>query len=170
MHDREVAALEQRCHRGHAWVETEEAVEVDRTVRRARAWHRDGGSATVVRLFTERHDDVEAINRAALEDGDEHLLAGLGCVSRGGDESRGEAQTHERQTAVLEEDASGHHTDSPWWTSASGTRANQGSARRAPAASRRGPAFSGCCPTRGRRASPRSTDRGSRRSCPWRGS
>jgi hypothetical protein len=56
-----------------------------------------------------RHDHVQAINRTALEDGDQ-LLVSTGLPIRGKSGSRekrrGESETHQSERAVLEKDTS----------------------------------------------------------------
>jgi len=58
-------------------VKTEEAIEVDRAVlgRLGGRSNRDRAATRVVGLLAERHNHVEAIDCAALEDADQRLLA-----------------------------------------------------------------------------------------------
>ena len=109
VNDRQLVALEIRVKRGHARMQAEEAVEIDRAVTLVRLRNRDRRPRAVVRLFAERDDHVEPVDGAALEDRDQDLLARLGCLGRARDELRRESEAHEREAAVLEEYASSHH-------------------------------------------------------------
>jgi hypothetical protein len=72
--DRELARRPERLQRFQARVQAEEAVEVEGArVAAAGASNRDARPRPVVLLFAERHDDVEAVDGAALEDRDELL-------------------------------------------------------------------------------------------------
>ena len=60
-------------------MQAEETIEIDDRIRSVDigggAGNGDGGAEVVVALFAVRDHDVEAIRRAALEDGDEHFFA-----------------------------------------------------------------------------------------------
>ena len=109
VHDGELAALEVRLERRHARMQPEEPVEIDGTVLLVRFLNRDRRTRAVVGLLAERHDHVQAVDGAALKDGDEHFLARLRRFGGARDEGGREPETHEREAAVLEENASGHH-------------------------------------------------------------
>ena len=103
-------------------VEREEAVEIDSRVllpagpRRAGAdagrrgpADGDAGSGTVVVGIGKRHDHVQAVDGAALKDGDQLASAARGAGrERGpGEKGRCEAETDQCERAVLQEHSSG---------------------------------------------------------------
>jgi len=87
-------------------VEAEEAVQIDRTVVAAGLRDADRRSQPVVLGFAERHEHVQAVERATLKDGDEQALARVRCGGRAGEESRREPEGQHRGSAGFDEDAS----------------------------------------------------------------
>src|SRR5262245_7412053 len=110
MNDRHLPRFEQRLERREARVQPEEPVQVDGCVRRS-AWSRDGqrGSRLVVRALAVRHDHVEAIDGAALKDGDQDLSPSVGSGDRACQERWSKSEADESESAVFEKDASGNH-------------------------------------------------------------
>jgi hypothetical protein len=108
MDDGEFAPLEERHERRHARVESEESVEIQGALGSAGSWHGDRRPAAVVRPLAVGDDHVEAIDCAALKDGDHHLLPRARRRHRLGDELRREPEAQERKTSVLEKDTSVH--------------------------------------------------------------
>ena len=112
MDDCQLVPFPQRLERLQAWVEPEEAVEVDRCgLGRSRTRNRDARPRPVVLALAERHDDAQAVDRAALKDGDEHLAAGGSALREGrAREKRGrETETDEGEGPVFQEDATRDH-------------------------------------------------------------
>ena len=111
--DCQIAPIPERLERLQARVEAEETIEIERGVLSgARLLNRDAGPGLVVLGFAERHDDVQAVGSAALEDRDELLGARRASLRerRAREERRREADAHEGEGAVLEEDSAGNHT------------------------------------------------------------
>src|SRR5688572_25555118 len=77
MNDRQLAAVPHRLQWLQGWMQREPAIEIEAAVRLARLRDGDARTKLVVPRLEERHDDVEAVGGAALEDGDEDLAAGL---------------------------------------------------------------------------------------------
>ena len=73
-------------------MQSEETVEIERGfgAALARLRNRYGGSHAVVIRFGERHDDVEAIHRAALKEDDHFLLVGRRRADNGALQKRGQ--------------------------------------------------------------------------------
>src|SRR5207244_13268407 len=73
---RSLILVEQRIERREARMQTEKSVEVDRRIGAAalRLRNRDGWAHAVVIGFAKRHDDVQPIGRAALEEHDQLLF------------------------------------------------------------------------------------------------
>ena len=116
VHDGEIARAKQRRERRQPRVEAEEAVEVDGRVAAAgRPRNRDRRPRLVVIGLAVRHDDAQAVDGSALEDGDEPLRANGSSLREGRarEERRREAEADEREGAVLEEDATGGHRHAP---------------------------------------------------------
>ena len=87
-------------------MQSEEAVEIDRAVGAAGLRDRDVGPRAIVLGLAERHDHVEAVNRAALEH-DDQKLAALGAFRRDAtDEARRESEAEQRHAALPKEDPS----------------------------------------------------------------
>src|SRR5687767_7952561 len=82
MYERQLPAVPDRLQWLKDGVQCEAAVEIESAVRPA--WRRDGDAWThlVVPRFEERHDDVEAVGGAALEDGQQDLT--VASFLRGG--------------------------------------------------------------------------------------
>ena len=98
--DGQMPLLEERLERGHGWVQSEEAVEVEDLILR----DGDGGPHGVVVRFAPGDDDVEAVGCSALEDNDE-LLTLRACLGGRGHDGAGEEGGQgrgacERQCAV----------------------------------------------------------------------
>jgi hypothetical protein len=92
--------------RGHGWMQSEEAVEVENLILR----YGDGGAHGVVVGFAVGNDDIEAVGCSALEDDDE-LLALRCCLGGRGHDGAGEERRQRRgasqgECAVAEEEAS----------------------------------------------------------------
>ena len=81
---RENAVVPQRLERRERRMQPEESIEVDRRVCRAGRGARDGdrGTHSIVVALAERHDDVQRVRRAALEEHDQHLAPCI-AVQRG---------------------------------------------------------------------------------------
>src|SRR6266404_814619 len=112
VHDRQLAAIPQRLQRGETRIEAEETVEIECAVRAAgRPADGDSRPGPVVVGLTVRHDDAQAVDRAALEDGDELCRAPgrAGGERRACEKRRREAEADQRERAVLQEDPSGCH-------------------------------------------------------------
>src|SRR5512132_3215576 len=58
-------------------MERKPAVEIEASVRLARLRDGDARTQLVVPRLEERHDDIQAVNGAALKDGDQDLAAGF---------------------------------------------------------------------------------------------
>ena len=105
MDDSQVALLPQGLKRGYGWVQAEEAVEVNHRAAR----DIDGWAHGVVRLLAVRHDYVQAVRGAALEDHDQAfvLRSGFRCaVSSASKESRYSGRAHDGKRAVPQKYAS----------------------------------------------------------------
>ena len=101
-------------------MKTEEPVEIDRGIRccEGRPRHRDRGTQPVIRLLTERHDDVERVGGAALKETDQDLAASVAQrasasqqilrVDRATQQCGIQSHRHERERSVLHEDTSLH--------------------------------------------------------------
>src|SRR5688500_7087602 len=73
---RQLLAAVQLVERTQCRMEAKESIEIECPVALARrCCNRSGPAPLVVRLLTERHHHVEAVDCAALEDADERLLA-----------------------------------------------------------------------------------------------
>jgi hypothetical protein len=110
--DRERAVVPEALQRLQSRVQTEEAVEIDRAVLGiARFRNRDAGARAIVVRFAERHDDVEAVDRAALENRDQPLGADRPVRRKRSarEECRREAEAHERERSMFQENATRLH-------------------------------------------------------------
>ena len=110
MHNGHLARVEQRLERRQPRVQPEEPIEIDRGIRR-RAWFRDGERRPcgVVITLAERHDHVQAVDCATLENRNQHAPAGFRRRHGARQERRSKAKADERKPAVLHEDASRDH-------------------------------------------------------------
>ena len=70
MHDGEMLLVPQRFESGHRRMQSEEAVKIDHALPR----DGDAGAHVVIRLLAMRHNDVQAVGGAALEEYDQALL------------------------------------------------------------------------------------------------
>src|SRR5579862_5229644 len=77
MHERERALFPVRHHRRERRMKSEEAVEVEDAVLAAAIADRDRRARLVIVGLAMRHNDVEAIDRAAQEDHHDALFAGV---------------------------------------------------------------------------------------------
>src|SRR5439155_4381174 len=115
----ELARVPQRLQRLQPRVEAEESVEIDcRAVTRSGTSDGDARPRAVVLAFAEWHDDVEAIDGTALKDRNQLFRAAARAGGERGSrqERRREAERHERERALFQEDSSGRHmhlVDSP---------------------------------------------------------
>ena len=76
--DRELPRVEERLERRQPRMQAEEAVEIDRRARsRPGRADRDARARLVVVALAERHDHVQSVDGAALEDRDQHPPARL---------------------------------------------------------------------------------------------
>src|ERR1700681_3112517 len=104
MHDGKLMRIPEPLERLEPRGEAEEDIEIDDGVV-AGAWARDGDARPrlVVVGFSERHDDVQAVDGSALKNRDELFGAPrLSLRERGShQERRGEAEADERERAVL---------------------------------------------------------------------
>src|SRR5262245_44983571 len=82
MNDRQLAAVPQRLERLQGWMQREAPIEIDSAVRPARLRNGDARTDLIVPGLEERHDDVQTVGRAALEDGDQDLAAAIPLRSR----------------------------------------------------------------------------------------
>src|SRR5207253_6508090 len=90
-------------------IEAEEAIEIHRSVLAGvRPRNRDARPRAVVLRFAERHDDAEAVDRAALEDGNQLLRAARATRGkrRAREKRRREPEADESERTVFEEDTS----------------------------------------------------------------
>src|SRR5262249_24575622 len=111
--DRKLPRVPQRLQRLQPWIEPEKAVEIERrSVARAGPSDRDARASPVVLALAERHDDAEAVDGAALEDGNQLFrAAALAGRERGPSEKRRrEPERHEGAGAVFQEYASRSHS------------------------------------------------------------
>src|SRR5256884_3026292 len=86
-------------------MQTEKSVEVDRRIGAAalRLRNRDGWAHAIVIGFAKRHDDVQPIGRAALEEHDQLLFARHRCRGDRALKKRGHgAQPHHGHAALLQ--------------------------------------------------------------------
>src|SRR5262245_64841395 len=90
-------------------METEKAVEVDRAAIRSWRRNRDGGPQAVVLAVAVRHDHVEPVDGAALEERDQQLAPRARCRRGAREERWGEADGEHRHCSRLDEQASGVH-------------------------------------------------------------
>src|SRR6266446_5036085 len=76
VHNRKLVLVKERLERREARVQSEESVQVDRRVRAAtlRLGNRNCGPHAVVIGLAKRHNNVQAVSRAALKQHDELLL------------------------------------------------------------------------------------------------
>src|SRR5690242_19977028 len=95
-------------------MDAEEPVEIERAALCAGLRNRDRWAVLVIGALTERDDHVETVDGAALEDGNQDLLAGPRRLRRARDERGGKAQADERRAAVSEKDSSRHHGRDPF--------------------------------------------------------
>src|SRR5262249_17812300 len=98
-------------------VETEEPVEIERAVFSVgRPGNRDAGPRLVVLGFAERHNDVQAVDGAALEDRDQPARPPRSIRGERGarEKRRREAEAHEGEGAVLEKHSPGQHGHFLW--------------------------------------------------------
>src|SRR6266576_4706348 len=87
-------------------MQTEKSVKVDRRIRAATLglWNRNGRTHTVIIRLAKRHDDIQAVGRAALKQHHELLLRRHRSGSHGPLQKRRHgAQTYHRHTALLQE-------------------------------------------------------------------
>ena len=94
------AAVVDRLERRQPRVEGEEAVEIEPGVGAARPGNGDCRAALVIRALAVRHDHVEPIHRAALEDGDEQFLARRAGCCRARKKRRRKSEADQREPAV----------------------------------------------------------------------
>jgi len=73
MHDCELAAIPQRLERRHPRMQAKVPIEIDRAVRRAGLRDCDRRACAVIVSVAERHDHIEAVHGAALEDHDQQF-------------------------------------------------------------------------------------------------
>ncbi len=107
MDDRELAAVVQRLERCQPRVHPEEAVEIDGGISaRAGTGYGDARTGRVVGAFAERHDHVQPVDSAALEDGHEDFAPRVRRRNRPRKERRREPEADQRKAAILEKDAS----------------------------------------------------------------
>src|SRR3954469_13324529 len=118
MHDGHLTRVEQRLQRRQARMQAEEAVEIDRGfLRTAGSGNGERRPSRVICAFAERDDHVEPVDSAALKNCDKHPPPRVGCGNRARKERRSKPQTHERQPAILQKDASGDHDRYLLWNS-----------------------------------------------------
>src|SRR5689334_20485064 len=90
-------------------MQAEEAVEIDRDfgVSGLRFGNRDRRARVVITRFTERHDDVQAVDRAALKDRDQSLAfaAGDSVALVGQDRTLEKTRRGERHADACQRDA-----------------------------------------------------------------
>src|SRR5437764_5551825 len=102
--------IPERLQRRQPWVQAEEAIEVDGAFGIVRRRNRDAWARRVVVAFAERHDHVQTVHRAALEDRNQDLPPSSASGFDRAREKRGrKSQTEKRQPPVLHEDASRDH-------------------------------------------------------------
>src|SRR5260370_34641346 len=112
MHNGEMLLVPQRFKSAHRRMQSEEAVQIDDAVS-ATAWPGNGNARAhvVVRLLGVRHNDVEPVGGATLEQHHQALTAAtcrrLRSVDRARQETRNNAGTHDRQRAVPKEYSAG---------------------------------------------------------------
>ncbi len=89
-------------------MQPEEAVEIDGGIGAAsRPLNRERRARRVVVALAERHDHVQAVHGAALEDRDEDALPrAAGCRRGAREKLRREPEADEREPPVLQEDPS----------------------------------------------------------------
>jgi hypothetical protein len=88
-------------------VQAEETVEIDSAISHVGGRDCDARARRVVVAFAERHDHVQPVNRAALENRDQHLAARrTSGFDRSFEERWRESNAHQRHAAMLEEYAS----------------------------------------------------------------
>ena len=114
MDDGQLPRVPERLERLQPGIESKEAVEIERarrSVRRPGRCDRDARPRAVILLVAERHDHVEAVDRAALKDGDEPLRPrGRARGKRRARQERGrKPEADQRERAVLQEDSSRSH-------------------------------------------------------------
>jgi hypothetical protein len=90
-------------------METEEAVEIDRALGGSRPGNGNARARGVIVALAEGDDHVEAVDRAALEDGDQDPASRRRGLDGPREKSGREAETQQGKSAVLHEDASGEH-------------------------------------------------------------
>src|SRR5947207_14880375 len=87
-------------------MQTEKSVKVDRRIHAATLglWNRNGRTHTVIIRLAKRHDDIQAVGRAALKQHHELLLRRHGSSSHGPLHKRRHGpQTYHRHTALHQE-------------------------------------------------------------------
>src|SRR5439155_3077724 len=97
-------------------VEPEEAIEVDGgVIARARPGDRDAWPRAVVLLVAEGHDDVEAVDGAALKDRDQLARAHRSALrERGaGEKRRRNPEADQCERSVFQKNTSGNHYCTP---------------------------------------------------------
>src|SRR5262245_48115884 len=96
-------------------MEPEPSIEIDRAVGLPGRRDRDRGAQLVVGLLEERHDHVQAVGRAALEDGHQDLLSPRSALSRRADQPGGrEADARHRHSRRSQKEASRQHVYLLW--------------------------------------------------------
>ena len=75
MNNRQLAAVPHRLQWLQGGMQRKPAIEIETAVRLARLRDGDARTQLVVPRLEERHDDVQAVGRAPLEDGDQDLAA-----------------------------------------------------------------------------------------------
>src|SRR4029077_7491858 len=106
VHDGKLVLAEERLERREALMQTKKSVRVDRRIRAATLGrgNRNGGTHTVIIRLAKRHDDIQAVGRAALKQHHELLLVWHRSGSHGALQKRRHgAQTYHRHTALLQE-------------------------------------------------------------------
>ena len=121
IHDGQVPPVEQRLERRERRVQAEEAIQIDGGVFALVAAadgprHGDGGPQIVVGLLAVRHHDVQAVGRAALENGHQDLLARrgrVGGIERALEPQRRRARPHHGQRRIAKKNAAIGHVHYP---------------------------------------------------------
>ena len=98
--------IEQRLQRRKAGVQPEESVEIDGGIfRPAGGRNRQRRASGIVGALAERHDHVEPVDGAALENRDQYTPPRVCCSDCSRQKRWSEAKTDEGQPAVFEKDA-----------------------------------------------------------------
>ena len=115
--DGQALRVVKRLERRERRVQSEKAVEVNRRARSGAGFgpggagpgNGDGRAQAVIVGLAVRNDHVEAVNRAALKDGDQQLAPRADGRRRAAEKRRREAKGQHSHLARFEEDSEIHH-------------------------------------------------------------